>query len=140
MQEEYLLPGISLFPPDTPGAVSIFADIMYTVIFRLIRKILISPCFHTVEDRQETIPKLRQCILNPWRNFTKVMANNEAICLQFTKLFCKGAFCDFSDLTAKLPKASDITFADIPQKLNLIFSAQQFLHGRNCLTAIHSRL
>lgn len=100
-------------------------------------KILVAPCLHAIQDGQETFPKLGQCIFHPWRYFAKIVAKKEAICFQFPKLLCKRTFCNLSNLAAKLSEAPDIAFADIPEKLDFIFPAQQLLYGGNCLAAIH---
>ena len=71
-------------------------------------KILISPCLNIVEDRLETLAKLRQGILHPRRHLTKIVTKKETICFQLPKLFCKGTFRNLPNLTAKLSEASEI--------------------------------
>jgi hypothetical protein len=52
------------------------------------------------------------------------MTMDEPVVLQLPELFRQGAFRYFSDLATKLSESSNITFSNIPEKLNLIFSTQ----------------
>ena len=61
-------------------------------------KILVSPCLNIVEDGQETLAKLRQGILHPRRNLTKIVTKNKAIGFQFPELLGKRTLGNLPEL------------------------------------------